>query len=343
MDKLSFILWQAWLGFVGMIWYRRTLFRPILGLSAGLSKALLWICVILSCTLFTFVYNEKHYTYTGIAKSLIVGFGIYTVAAYVKAKPFFICGTLLIFALISAVDIIVIMSKKIKNKRNYKKILTKRIIRCIIDTQLLFSVGFAIIVITLGKGTLFGGMIISANKSRVSYSAVNEQLMEKNAEMLLKFRKENWEKLSIQEKLDALQVISDIEAEYLGLPYKIDVGAGNATYMTLAFYNDNNYEIVVNIDDLFKRSSWTLLNAICHEVYHSYQYRMLDIYHSADDSLKGMRFFGNTASYAEEFSNYTHPEKDIVKYTNQVCENTAKAYANIREKTYRSMIEEPEY
>ncbi len=94
---------------------------------------------------------------------------------------------------------------------------------------------------------------------------------------------------SINQKLAALQLVSDWETEYYGLSYNIPVLVENLDRNELAVYSDRTRTLTINLQHLENSDPWDLIQSVCHEVNHSYQYRLCDLYDSVDNSeLKGL-------------------------------------------------------
>ena len=97
-------------------------------------------------------------------------------------------------------------------------------------------------------------------------------------------QEDEWEKLSAQERLDVLQAVANIEQRYLGLPNELNVGVANLDADILGYYTDKTHEIIVSADSLLYDSPWEVLDTICHEAYHSYQYRLVEALNGADET-----------------------------------------------------------
>lgn len=80
-----------------------------------------------------------------------------------------------------------------------------------------------------------------------------------------------------------------------------------------------------------------LVNTICHESYHAYEHRLIDMYESSSDQYKQLKVFEYATEYQKEFNNYTEylPELDnYEEYYYQLCEADARDYADVREFEY---------
>lgn len=79
---------------------------------------------------------------------------------------------------------------------------------------------------------------------------------------------------------------------------------------------------------------------MCHEAYHSYQYRLVDTFAAMGKEEKGLRMFGKINLYAVEFSHYIDGKDDFLGYYLQDCERDAREYAKSAVTDYRNQIME---
>lgn len=148
--------------------------------------------------------------------------------------------------------------------------------------------------------------LISAEIGRTAghKNNLSEQTIANNMDTILLLQEDEWEKLSAQERLDVLQAVANIEQRYLGLPNELNVGVANLDADILGYYTDKTHEIIVSADSLLYDSPWEVLDTICHEAYHSYQYRLVEALNGADENSKNLRIFRKAYTYADEFTSY---------------------------------------
>lgn len=157
--------------------------------------------------------------------------------------------------------------------------------------------------------------------------SAEEQTIENNMETLSLLYGEFWDKLSADEKLALLQTVADIEQNYLGLPYRLNVGVEELSGGLSGCYSDVDHSITVNRDHLLYDSAKSLINTIAHESYHSLQFRILDVYENASEESKSLIIFSPAVKYKDEFSNYIEGDEDYEAYYSQQCEADARNYA----------------
>lgn len=103
-------------------------------------------------------------------------------------------------------------------------------------------------------------------------------------------------------------------------------------------YNDSTKQIFINKSIFLDKSSEKLLDTVCHEVYHSYQHRLISVYMDMDEKNRNLKIFRNIGIYRSEFCNYKNGSDDFNGYYTQICENDARKYAEERVKEYYKEI-----
>lgn len=156
---------------------------------------------------------------------------------------------------------------------------------------------------------------------------VPEQTIKKNMDTVLLLLEENWKGLTLEERLRVMQVISDIEAHYLGLPYEITVEPQQMEETMKGYYSETIKKIRINEEYLKICTASEALWICCHEMYHCYQYRLVEAYEDADRDLKNLRLYRESVLYQEEFHNYIYGQENYEAYYNQHCEKDARTYA----------------
>lgn len=142
----------------------------------------------------------------------------------------------------------------------------------------------ALIMGVSGANVLFGSSLLKSDVRPATKTNLSEQTIANNMDTILLLQEDEWEKLSAQERLDVLQTVANIEQRYLGLPNELNVGVANLDADILGYYTDKTHEIIVSADSLLYDSPWEVLDTICHEAYHSYQYRLVEALNGADEN-----------------------------------------------------------
>lgn len=294
--------------FVVLLLFSQFIFKVIPGCSLTQSKIILALLIILSLSL---IYFEKDHrrNYLSVAINALLPFGLYTTFAYI---------TYLILPLGLVWDLLIVLYLvyigfylyKVKNK-DYQSIIEK--------TQLVLGMGATLALIIVLSFTLFGSSLITASTS----SSHNSEtvIREYNTQSLKNLKK--WKKLSRKQKLNTLQTICNHEGDYLGISSKIKVGTGQGLTHPYAQYNHKSEEITIDINQLDNASYDTILEALLHNVYHAYEYSLVDSYNSMNKQYTKLLNYRKIAIYKEEFS--TTVTNKAVNF-NQINESDAKAY-----------------
>lgn len=82
------------------------------------------------------------------------------------------------------------------------------------------------------------------------------------------------------------------------------------------------------------------MNEATGKPYHSYQHRLVDVYNTADENLKGLRIYRLVAQYGKEFNDYVDGESNFCSYYYQSCEIDARDYAESAVCNYYNRIRE---
>lgn len=149
---------------------------------------------------------------------------------------------------------VLVVGRKIKNRKRIF-LIRKRIIYVASMTQKLTRVGLALIMVASRINILFGSTIMKSGVSPATEANMNEQSLSNNMETIALLQEDAWKMLTIQERLDVLQVVANVEQRYLGLPNELNVSAANLKEGVLAYYIDNTYEIIISMDSLLSDSS----------------------------------------------------------------------------------------
>lgn len=340
-SEKKFILYSIIWTLISFLLYKKTLFRCIDNYSLSLSM-LIFGCTVFSSSLFGIAFDiENSRNKFNVFLNTVFGFGLYTVFSYIQIKRTFIVIVLSVVTSLAISFNAYIIFRKKRNRTNFKKIIKKRLVRSLSLTRQLTSFGFAIILFCLYISLFFNFSIINTTVKPATPSNLSEQSLANNVETLKFLQDDLWKNLSAKEKLNVLQTVANVEQRYLGLPNELNVCTANLSDGVLAKYKDDTHQITINLDYLLNGSSWKLLNSVCHEAYHCYEYRLVDVYSSTKEENRNLKIFYHTDSYIEEFSNYiSGSPEDFNDYYNQISEKDARDYADEAVMDYRKRIME---
>lgn len=339
-SKAEFLFHHAvWIA-ISLFIYVRVLFRCVGTLTFQESKWILYGILFVSVLAGLCLQMKYRRNNFSVFLNLIIGYGCYAAITYIEINKTAIVIALAISGILAVLYAVLILTQKIKNKTQKPKILWNRMKNILRAGQTFFAFGFVFVLVLIGGNSLFSSTIIDATVPATNMFASNEQTINNNIETILKLQEEEWAELKVQEKLDVLQTVANIEQRYLGLPNELNVGAANLEENVLSYYSDKTHEIVINLDSLTKDPAWRLLQSVCHEAFHSYQHRIVDVYNQTEQDMKDLRLLRDASSYAEEFDHYISGEDDIAGYYSQKCEKDAREYAEQAVSDYYQRIEE---
>lgn len=326
--KVEFIVKHIYWALIIWMLYKNFLFRCVASFSFTDSRLILLGVVVIICVLGILTNLKFNRNAVSIFFNLVLAYGIYTVMAYIEIRRTLILVSLSVAAALSVIYAILVMSRRIK-KGKAGKVICRRIFGVVNVTVRLCGIGLAVIMLVTCGNLIFGSSIMKSRAGLPVKGNDSEQMILDNMETISLLNEQAWSTLSLQEKLNVLQLVADIEQIELGLPNALNVGAANLEENLMGYYLDNTYEIIVSIDMLQYGSSLNALDTICHEAYHSYQYRIVDAFMEADEGSKNLRLFTKAKLYMNELENYIDASKDIDGYSEQECEKDANMYSRI--------------
>lgn len=304
----QFIIRSVGVYFITLIIFCLFIFKVIPGCSLLQSKLVLFLLTILSFGLIYFEKDDRR-NYLSIALNVLMPFGIYTTLAYMLLLPIPLG---IVWVLLVGLDLVYIgfYFYKVK-RRNYNSLLEK--------SQLVIGLASLLSLVIILSFTLFGSSIIQSSTNITNNTDV---YMRKYDEKSLK-NLHHWSKLTRKEKLNTLQTICNNERDYLGIPFRIKVGAGSNLTHAYCQYNNKSKEITFDISQLDHASSTTLLEALLHSTYHAYEYALVESYDTMSGDYNKLLDYRTIATYKKEFSTKV---TNKAKYYNQINESNAKAY-----------------
>lgn len=304
----QFIIRSVGVYFITLIIFCLFIFKVIPGCSLLQSKLVLFLLTILSFGLIYFEKDDRR-NYLSIALNVLMPFGIYTTLAYMLLLPIPLG---IVWVLLVGLDLVYIgfYFYKVK-RRNYNSLLEK--------SQLVIGLASLLSLVIVLSFTLFGSSIIQSSTNITNNTDVYMRKYDKKSLKNL----HHWSKLTRKEKLNTLQTICNNERDYLGIPFRIKIGAGSNLTHAYCQYNNKSKEITFDISQLDHASSTTLLEALLHSTYHAYEYALVESYDTMSSDYNKLFDYRIIATYKKEFSTKV---TNKAKYYNQINESNAKAY-----------------
>lgn len=332
---IEHIVWAL----ISFIWYK-SIFRCIGALSLGQSKLILvGICIFVFMFFCMFDIKSTRNSLS-VFMNVICAYGVYTVIAYYQfANNLIRIANMASFTL-SILCVTILLTRKISNRRKVNRILRGRIFKSVRYSQLIFSLGFILIIGVILINEISGKGIIHTKSVYLAQTNADDQTLSKNIETIALLEQNKWEALTDQEKVDVLQAVANGERHYLGLPHGLHLGASNLEKDNYGIYRDSTHQIILDLDHLHYDSPDTVLNTVLHEAYHAFEHRCWDIYVETDLENKSLMLFQKARMYGNEFADYEDGNEDFNKYYMQECEIDAREYAEAGVKEYLRRIRE---
>lgn len=328
---------------IAFIWYENLFFTNIDGKTIGESNVVLIVIIVLATAVNTLITISWNRTTASAITALLIPYGIYTYITYVDYMPIaykFIAGVaigLCVFATIY------ILSVKLHAKNKRQRALKKT--RMAYSTFRFVGAAASIsLIICLFCNVYLGGALLSpSEKPATTYG--EEYTIASNMDTVLLLQENQWQELSLEERMDVLQIICNIEGNYLGLNHGIHIYASKLDEDVLGYYNDSASSIQISVDLLESGDPYSTLECVCHEMCHAGQARYVEIFEGLDDEAKKSYFLYDASIYAEEFHDYknastTDDASDYIEYYGQRCEQTARNYARAAVSEYYKKISE---
>lgn len=316
----QFIIRSVGVYFITLIIFCLFIFKVIPGCSLLQSKLVLFLLTILSFGLIYFEKDDRR-NYLSIALNVLMPFGIYTTLAYMLLLPIPLG---IVWVLLVGLDLVYIgfYFYKVK-RRNYNSLLEK--------SQLVIGLASLLSLVIVLSFTLFGSSIIQSSTNITNNTDVYMRKYDKKSLKNL----HHWSKLTRKEKLNTLQTICNNERDYLGIPFRIKIGAGSNLTHAYCQYNNKSKEITFDISQLDHASSTTLLEALLHSTYHAYEYALVDSYDTMSGDYNKLLDYRTIATYKKEFSTKV---TNKAKYYNQINESNARFYATDALQDYQNKL-----
>lgn len=340
MGTIEYLAENIFWSLISMIWYKNTIFRCLPNMTYETSRIVLWLMLLASVSVCSGCFFRKKRTRWNVCISLLIPYGLYTVGSYWRILQNRIVIVLLVSMVLSLLIGILVMTRRINKKRSVKCVIAKRLRKCITMTGNIYAVALAVIMVPLLLQGAFGITLFKPGVNAEIGIETEKQTISGNIDTILKLQEEEWYSLSTKDKLNVLQCVANIEADYLGISNELNVGASNLPEYTLACYSDISHTIYINLEHLENDSVAEVLNSCCHEAYHSYQHRLVDAYNETPEEIQKLRIYRNVALYVDEFATYSDGYEDFFSYYSQQCEKDAREYAENAVDDYYSRINE---
>lgn len=335
-DKSTIGIMEFVIGHIVLGVFFLVIYQKLIGVCAGEQYAEpsehIFFLTMLFFSTFGIVFEwQTQRTVTNIILNILLSCGLCTIILFCDTYPGIMWVVLILVTIQAIAYTLFIMCKKNRSPYDDFVVFFLRLERVVWVGKYLYAFGMVIIIVLCMCTSLFTAD--SAEDESVKHTIEND------IETLVKLESIEWHSLTDDEKLEVLQTVADIEQNNLGLPDKLNVRIKEINDVVLGYYKDSTHEICINADCFTYYEPWILLDTVCHEAYHSYQYRLVDVYDSTSERNKELMMFQTIDEYEQEFSHYISAEEDGEKYSAQKCESDAREYAhNQTDEYYRHII-----
>ncbi len=161
------------------------------------------------------------------------------------------------------------------------------------------------------------------DKSSTIYSRV---------EVLSRLEEDSWERLSDEDKLEVLGTVLDVECDFLGLPWELNLRVCPLEDGVRGAYNDETLTVKLDSDLFRSGTGEEVLDTLLHECRHAYQYRLVDAFENSGDDYRYLLAFDSAWAFSVELQDYRSTTKgdDYWEYYDQEVEMDARSYARQR-------------
>lgn len=341
-NKLSpkaYLFLSVFSSLVAMIIYRGTIFRCLFMGTYNESKATLWL-IWAACLVITYIITRKRRrNYLSLFTNTVLPFGIYTIITYddihfavacaIMFSVLILCG-LFLFGMIWVTDFPDTLNK-IKNI----------IVHCLCGTKSIVAVCLSVLILYVsGLYAFESPSIIPAVKPVATIEEDKAEVLEKNLPIITKIEESIWKTLTLDERLDVMQVLANVEKSHLGISHEINVRADSLGLGTYGTYDHTKHEVTINTQVLMDDDSTDAVDTLCHEVRHAYQHDSAEAFLSLDKEYQNLEIFDGMRSFYENFEDYKNASYDgYDDYKNQTVEVDSRRYSIARSSFYFRTVE----
>lgn len=336
MTMAAFLLRHIIFVFVANAFYSMLLFRCVGQMGLSNSRCVLWGLVVGCCAWGISWQHQRYRNDFRVFCNVALAFGSYAVITYMALFPARIGLILAISVALAAgyVALIQVQPMDCTSPARRRLIRIRRIERSVAAVHATLSLGLFCILALFVSSIFFGAAVLNPAVEATDPRQGTDQTIAVNEECLLLLEESRWRALSVRQRLDVMQTVANVECGELGLPGALTVGADDLGQGVYGCYDDQSRRILLDLDMLREEPSCQALITVCHEAFHSYQHRMIDVYDQVGQESRTLQFLRDAGTYRMEFGDYQDGEEDFEAYEAQACETDARSYALYRLTVY---------
>lgn len=321
--------------------YRGVLFTAIPGMTVKQSKIILWISALVFVAFGFIITMKKRRNNLSLFTNILLPYELYAVVTYRTYLPRLVWCSVLLAGVLSLAFIILGMLPTAHSEQQSAEGRKRQVVHSLLGVRTITAICILVLIVPIGVSKVFGlGLMTTKTPLVSSASEAEKWTVKNNIDMVRLLREEEWKELSPQQKLDVLGVVLNIEIRYLGLNHEVYLKSSVLNGETAAHYNHKDHEIVIDLGQLETAAAADVLESLCHECFHAYQYQMIALYEDTPEKYRNMLLFQYVGSYIKETSNYNDGSGDLMDYYYQTIEIQARQYAELSVADYYGRIRE---
>ncbi|MBR3835934.1 MAG: hypothetical protein IKJ69_04000 [Clostridia bacterium] len=341
LSKMNFMLYTLIFTVLTGFLYRVGCFTAIHGISITESKIVYWVMLFVLTSLGTLVNLKKRRNYLSLFVNISLPFEVYTLLSTYRYKYEVYNVFLIVAAVISVGYFIMVMTRKIENRKYIRPIMKNRIKYGLLGTRTIAVSLVMLLTAGVCSNVMFGnGLVRAEADTDISDSRYAEWTIENHIESLVLLDEASWNSLSVSEKINVLGIVKNIEMRKFGISHEVYLVASDLEDGIAGMYYAPDYRISIDIEHLKSSPPDDVLRTVLHESMHVYQRMCVTLYDQLDDEYKRMPMFDKALEYKKDFSNYVSGNEDFELYYNQTVESSARSYAEFIAEEYFCYIDE---
>ncbi len=332
MGQLEYVWENVYWSFLVFLLYRNILFLPVFTFDYRQSSLLLVSSVIFGASVGILLTHKHRRNHVSLVCNVILSYGIYhTVSLWFIDRGLLARYVILAASLAVGYSMLVIITYSIERVRSKIDVsIWKCLSSVLLNCRTLIACVLACGIMFTAARPLLGIPVMESQEDIVflntSDSSTEGETISKNMDVILLLQEDKWCHLDANDRLNVMKTIADIEANYLGIP-ELSVCTEVLEEHTMGYYNDSTRIITLNLSYLANSDAHTMLTTICHECYHAYQHRLVELYNELDSNDRGLLLFYEASQYRDEFANYIDGSDNYYAYSRQWCEADSEEYA----------------
>lgn len=339
MGKKRYIINMIY-GNIIFLWiYYITIFSAMKGFSELQSFILLIVAIFMGALLDLLLLGRYARNWRNIVITIPLIPGGYTIYTYLYYRSDWCKKVLCVAGMFWGCYVIVLFVRRIKEKADCRRIILSRMRRAYWGAKYVGALVCTMVIIIALIDTCVSHRRLGCAFGIEATAYNDEDSLAANMEQVLKMQPEEYSKLSVDEKVELLQVMADIQGRYLGLDRRVTVKTSSLENDRLGYYRDSTAVIQIDTEHL-SDDPQSVLETLYHEMFHAAQHQYAHIYDQVSEENKKSYFLMDAEIYAEEIENYVNGENDILEYYSQKLEQDARAHGIIDAQQVYDRIEE---